>query len=156
MSVLLACVAVIGAVTSQTAISGVWPAMSRFFDLPLIPVVYYAITRGPRRALLAGTAAGLLQDSLEGTLLGANALSKALLGYLVGILGLRFSLVPLILRIIVIAAATVLSRTIEMATLAIMGRWLSSTPWAYMFESVIGNCIAGGLILSLIISRPDR
>lgn len=156
MSPLLACLAILGAVAFQTILSGLWPSLSRFFDLPLLPVLYYAVTRGPRRALLAGTVAGLLQDSLEGTLLGINALSKAVMGYLVGFLGLRFSLVPLILRIAIIAAASILSRTIEVATLAIMGRWVAYTPWAYLFESAIGNCIAGGLVFSMLSSGDSR
>ncbi len=156
MSTLLACLAILVAVSSQTVLSGAWPPWTRFFDLPLIPVVYYAVTRGPRRALMAGTVAGLLQDSLEGTLIGVNALSKALLGYLVGVLGLRISLVPLILRITIIAVATVLSRAVEVATLAIMGRWIVHTPWSHLFEPVIGNCLVGGVFLVLLSRDASR
>jgi rod shape-determining protein MreD len=156
MRLLLAALGILGAVIAQTMLTRIWPAASRFFDLPLIPVLYYAISRGPSGALLAGTGAGLLQDALEATLLGINALSKALVGYLVGILGLRFALVPLISRIIVIAAATIMSRSVEVATLAIMGRRLAYAPYPHLFESVPGNCLLGVLIIGALNREGSR
>jgi rod shape-determining protein MreD len=141
-------VAVVAAVVLQTILGGMWPNLCRFFDLPLIPVLYYAVARGPRGAVVAGITAGLLQDSLEATLLGLNALSKALAGYLVGVLGLRFALVPLVLRVLVIAAATIVSSSTEVATLAIMGKRLSFIPDPHLIQTVIGNCILGILLLS--------
>ena len=148
--------AILTAVIAQALLSGIWPPMARFFDLPLIPIVYYAITKGPSGALLAGTGAGLLQDSLEGTLLGVSALSKALIGYLIGVLGLRFALVPLASRIIVIAAASVLSRSFEVLTLAIMGRRIAYAPYPHLFESVLGNCILGVLVIGALgRERPE-
>ncbi|MFQ5700676.1 MAG: rod shape-determining protein MreD [Acidobacteriota bacterium] len=156
MSFVLAALVLIGAVVLQSVVSGIWPATSRFFDLPLIAVLYYAIVRGPGGALMAGTGAGLLQDALGGTLLGVSALSKAVAGYLMGILALRLALFSLISRILVVAAATVTSRFVELATMAIMGRRLGHVSYSQLFESVPGNCLLGALILSTLKQKgPD-
>lgn len=150
MKPLYALAAVIGSAVGQAVLTGLMPGVARFFDLPLLVVVYYAITRGPAGALLAGTGAGLLQDSLEGTLLGVSALSQAMVGYLVGVLGLRFALAPVMSRILVLAAATVLASSIEVGTLAIMGRKLSYSPFPALLGNVLGNCLLGAPIMGAL------
>ena len=150
MRFLLALAVVIGSAISQSVMTGLWPGVARFFDLPLLAVVYYGITRGPAGAMLAGTSAGLLQDTLDGTLLGVSALSQALVGYLVGILGLRFALAPFMSRILVLAAATVLGSSIEVGTLAIMGRKLSYSPFPALLGTVLGNCLLGAPLMGVL------
>ena len=58
-------------------------------DIPLIVVVLLALRRGPEFGCAAGFAAGLLQDIAAGGLLGVQALTKALAGFVVGALGGR-------------------------------------------------------------------
>ena len=150
MKFLLALTALLGSVFAQVLISGSWPTVARFFDLPLLMVIYYGITKGPTGALLAGTGAGLLQDSLEGTLFGLSALSRGLVGYLVGILGLRFALAPFVARVLVLAAATVLTSSIEVGTLAIMGRRLAYSPFPALLQTVVGNCLLGAPLVGAL------
>jgi len=139
--------ALLGSVVLQSVLAGAWPRTMAFVDLPLIVVLYYGITQGPGSALMVGLAAGLLQDVLQGTLLGLNALSKALVGYLVGMMGLRLALGPALPRVLVIAAAAVLSRAIEMGTLAIMGRRFAPLSLPFLLEAMLGTCIAGTLLI---------
>ena len=153
MTLILALLAIVFSTIGQAVLTGFWPNAAIFFDLPLIVVIYYGIKKGPAGALLAGAGAGLLQDSLEGTLLGVNALAKALVGYLVGFLGLRFALAPFMSRVLVLAAATVLSRATEVGILAIMGRRLAYAPYPQLLFSVAGNCIVGSLLVGLLASR---
>ncbi|HKY31266.1 MAG TPA: rod shape-determining protein MreD [Candidatus Polarisedimenticolia bacterium] len=145
MRLFLGILAVVASAAAQAALSGISPRWATFFDLPLVVVIYYAIAKGPNGALLAGTSAGLLQDSLEGTLLGVSALSKSLVGYLVGMVGLRFALAPVMSRVLVLAAATVLSRSIEVGTLAIMGRRLAYSPYPTMITTMLGNCLLAAM-----------
>lgn len=53
-------------------------------DIPLIVVVLLALRRGPEVGCAAGFAAGLLQDVAAGGLIGVQALTKALVGFLLG------------------------------------------------------------------------
>lgn len=53
-----------------------------YFDLPLIFSVYYGFTLGnPVASIVIGSSLGLMQDSLSGAVLGANGLSKTLIGF---------------------------------------------------------------------------
>ena len=153
MNPLIGAALVLVSAALQAMLTGAWPRLSMFFDLPLVVVIYYGIKKGPAGALLAGAGVGLLQDSLEGTLLGVNALAKALVGYLVGFLGLRFALAPFMSRVLVLAAATVLSRATEVGILAIMGRRLAYAPYPHLLLSVAGNCILGSLLVGLLAAR---
>ena len=58
-------------------------------DLPLILVVLLALRRGPEFGCLAGFAAGLLQDATSGGLIGIQALTKGMVGFVIGALGGR-------------------------------------------------------------------
>ena len=140
----------------QTLMTGTWPGSSRFFDLPLIVVLYYALTKGPNGALLAGMVAGLLQDSLGGTLLGVSALSKALVGYMVGVVGLRFAPPPIVARVLILAAATLLASSIEVGTSAILGRNLAYSTYPHLLERVFGNCIIGVPLIELMRRATRR
>src|SRR5512138_1378726 len=53
-----------------------------YFDLPLICCIYYGFTLGnPIASIVIGSTLGLMQDSLSGAVLGANGLSKTLIGF---------------------------------------------------------------------------
>lgn len=54
-------------------------------DLVLILVVCYALLKGATEGAIVGFFCGLLADVFTGSLLGVNALSKMLIGYLVGL-----------------------------------------------------------------------
>src|SRR5256884_1724069 len=56
-------------------------------DIPLIVVILLALRRGPEFGAIAGFAAGLLQDVAGGGLVGAQALTKAVLGFTLGVIG---------------------------------------------------------------------
>ncbi len=60
-------------------------------DIPLIVVVLLALRGGPEVGALAGFAAGLLQDVTGGAPVGAQALTKAVVGFALGTLGTRLA-----------------------------------------------------------------
>lgn len=63
-----------------------------FFDLPLIFSVYYGFTMGnPVASIVIGSSLGLMQDSLSGAVLGANGLSKTLIGFFAATAGSKFA-----------------------------------------------------------------
>lgn len=59
-------------------------------DIPLILTVLLGLRRGPEWGCLIGFALGLFQDVAGGGFVGAQALTKGLVGFLVGLLGGRF------------------------------------------------------------------
>jgi len=72
-----------------------------YFDLPLICCVYYGFTLGnPIASIVIGSALGLMQDSLSGAVLGANGLSKTLIGFFAATAGSRFAVDQPITRVL--------------------------------------------------------
>src|SRR5215469_11392699 len=73
--------ALIGVVVIQGILSFKFKVFG-YFDLPLICCVYYGFTlSNPIGSIAIGSALGLMQDSLSGAILGANGLSKTLIGF---------------------------------------------------------------------------
>jgi rod shape-determining protein MreD len=71
-----------------------------YFDLPLICSVFYGFTLGnPIASILIGSSLGLMQDSLSGAVLGANGLSKTLIGFCAASAGAKFAVDQPITRI---------------------------------------------------------
>jgi len=58
-------------------------------DIPLILTVLLGLRRGPEVGCLSGFAVGLLQDVAAGGFVGAQALTKALVGFACGLIGER-------------------------------------------------------------------
>jgi rod shape-determining protein MreD len=59
-------------------------------DIPLVIVVLLALRRGPEFGCVAGLVTGLLQDVAGGGVVGVQALTKALIGFVIGTAGDRF------------------------------------------------------------------
>lgn len=71
-----------------------------YIDLPLICSVFYGFTLGsPIASILIGSSLGLMQDSLSGAVLGANGLSKTLIGFFAASAGSKFAVDQPIARV---------------------------------------------------------
>src|SRR2546427_10530031 len=65
--------------TPLVSVGGVTP------DLPLIMVILLALRRGPEFGCLTGFVTGLLQDAAGGGLIGVQAMTKAVIGFGIGV-----------------------------------------------------------------------
>jgi rod shape-determining protein MreD len=71
-----------------------------YLDLPLICSVFYGFTlSNPIASILIGSSLGLMQDSLSGAALGANGLSKTLVGFFAAMAGSKFAVDQPIARV---------------------------------------------------------
>src|SRR5574342_254027 len=89
-------------------------------DIPLIVVVLLALRRGPEFGCLAGCAAGILQDAAGGGLIGVQALTKALIGFVVGTAGDRFRVTQPLVQVpglVMLSVAEGLARFVILKTL---------------------------------------
>ena len=78
------------AVVLQTTLAGMSLVGSTRVNLVLVAVIYVALAFGAVFGLFAGCAAGLVQDSIAGGMVGIGGLSKTLVGFFVGVLGAQF------------------------------------------------------------------
>lgn len=95
------------AIILQLSLRGVWPPLA-YIDFPLMVVVYIALQRDAWQALIVGTIAGLAVDATSGGLIGAGGFSKTLTAYVIYVAATRVNLENPLLRIPVLAAASIL------------------------------------------------
>jgi rod shape-determining protein MreD len=94
MRYLWTALALLVALFVQSALGVVAPGEARIIDPFLIVVVYCALSGGEAHGMLAGAAAGWVQDiHFGGPIVGLSALSKLLVGFGVGVAGSRFMIV---------------------------------------------------------------
>ena len=118
-----------------------------YIDFPLIVVVYIALQREAWQALFIGTIAGLAVDATSGGLLGASGFSKTLTAYVVYFAATRINLENPLLRIPVLAAATVL----DSAIYVFWHRSLGYPPSAPFVQTVAFRLIATTVVGTLVL-----
>ncbi|MBI1847314.1 MAG: rod shape-determining protein MreD [Candidatus Rokubacteria bacterium] len=82
-------------------------------DIPLIIVVLLALRRGAETGCLAGAVVGLMQDVAGGGLLGVQALTKALVGFVIGAAAPRLSVTQPLVQVpglVLLSVAEALAR----------------------------------------------
>jgi rod shape-determining protein MreD len=149
--------AILGAVLVETALGYLLPSPGRLLDPFLLVVVYCALSGGETHGMLAGVAAGWVQDSLfGGRVLGIAALAKLLVGFAVGLAGGRF----------LISSVAARAVTVFLATLAdgLLVPWFASVftlellplgPLALMGRAAL-NALVGGALYALVERRLQR
>jgi len=119
VKVLWTAFALTSALLVQSALGQLAPGQARLFDPFLLVLVYCALTRGEAFGMLAGGAAGWIQDILfGGRVLGLSGLTKVLLGFGVGLAGSRFLLTSTGARTLVLLVTTIAD--------ALLHRWLAA------------------------------
>jgi rod shape-determining protein MreD len=81
-------------------------------NLTVVLVFYVGIRKGEVTGIFFGSLIGIVEDSLSGTLLGPNLLSKGLVGYLSSLIYSRFFIWTPLLGIISISALTLIDSSI--------------------------------------------
>src|SRR6476619_1241939 len=137
------------AIILQLSLRAVWPPLS-YIDFPLVVVVYIALQRHAWQALFVGTIAGLAVDAAGGGLMGAGGFSKTLTAYVIYFAATRVNLENTLLRIPVLAAATVLDSAIYVFWHRSLGYPPSVPLVQTMSYKLIATTVAGTLALYLL------
>jgi rod shape-determining protein MreD len=124
-------------------------------DVVLVAVVSVALSYGPVVGLLAGTAAGLVQDALvAGSIVGIGGLAKTIVGFLAGIIGSQFIVSQPLPRFVVFFGATVVHAVIFMGLYAVLDARHFGTPYAAVGGQALGNAVVGVLAFQLVELLP--
>lgn len=123
-----------------------------YVDFPLIIVVYAALQRNSIRAIFYGTFAGIAVDALSGGLLGANGFSKTLIAFVVSEIARRVYMDNVLLRIPVIAGASLVSTMIYYGLHRLLGQDPSGQVVFVASYSLIGTTIAGTAVFIFLDS----
>ncbi|MEW6416748.1 MAG: rod shape-determining protein MreD [Nitrospirota bacterium] len=109
-------------------------------NLTLVLVFYVGIRKGEARGIFFGSLIGIVEDSLSGTLLGPNLLSKGLVGYLSSLTYSRFFIWTPLLGIISISALTLIDSSIVFISKSIFDK-IPSGIGAAFFAIVIQSVL---------------
>lgn len=72
------------------------------FDLPLVVVLFFAVSRrSPIAGTLTGAVIGLLQDALTNQPIGVNGMAKSAIGYVAASIGLQVDVESPLTRIVI-------------------------------------------------------
>ena len=138
----------------QILLSRYLPTLGHRCDLFSILVVYYGLTRHQTAAMMMGSGAGLVQDSLVGSLLGLNGFKKTLIGYLVGSVGSLFMLNQAIPRFGILFGATFLDPLTELVVSVALGRSFVFPALSDLVQLGLGNGVVGLLVFWIAARLP--
>ena len=138
----VALAAIFVALALQTTLAGLVIRGTAALDLVLIVVVYIALKSGPVTGVLAGTAAGLIQDALSNPILGIGGLAKTMVGFLAGLLATQFILNGPLPRFVLIVMATALHAAIFMGLYVLLDLRQFPDP----IPAVVGQAIGNGFV----------
>lgn len=110
-------------------------------DLPLIPVIHFALTRGTMSGMMAGALIGYIQDSMTGGVLGINGVAKIAAGYAGGFLKEKLFVRGVGHRATSVAGAVLLSILSKCAVLALFGQTRPSIISPFLMWVFLGNTL---------------
>jgi rod shape-determining protein MreD len=123
-------------------------------DLVLVAVVYVALTNGPGAGMLAGSLAGLIQDSLSSGVIGIGGLAKCVVGFLAGAVGQQFIVTAALPRLVMFVAATFAHAAIFMGLYVLLGLRSFQAPWPAIVGQAVGNSVLGMVAFTIVESLP--
>lgn len=151
MSQLKIAVVLLLSILLQLSLRKVWEPLS-YIDFPLVVVVYIALQRDAWQALLVGTLAGLIVDATSGGLIGSGGFAKTLTAYVIYFAATRVNLENPLLRIPVLATASVLDSLIYVFWHRVLGYPPAVPLMQTVSYKLIATTIAGTLMLYMLDS----
>jgi rod shape-determining protein MreD len=150
----VALAAILIAIALQTTLASLVFRGSTAIDLVLIVVVFVAIKSGPVTGLMAGTVAGLIQDSLSSGILGIGGLAKTIVGFGAGVLGSQFIVTAPLPRFLLLLMATGVHAAIFMGLYTLLNLRQFEAPFPAILGQALGNAFVGVVAFQLIEWLP--
>ena len=146
--------AIVGALLVETALGYLTPGPGRYLDPFLLVVVYCALVGGETHGMLAGVAAGWVQDVLfGGRILGLSALAKLVVGFSVGAASSQFVITSTSARALVLLLATAVDAFLVQWLAAVFA--IEATPLSpvLLLSRASVTAVVGGLLFAFVDRR---
>jgi rod shape-determining protein MreD len=149
-----ALLALAGALALQTTLAGLTIAGSTAVNLVLVAIIYLSLAFGPVAGLLAGTAGGLVQDSLAGGIVGVGGFSKTLVGFVIGLLGAQFIVAHTLPRLVMFVTGTIIHELCYQSLYALVEARAFRMSWSATLMQAAINGLIGILAFSIVEIGP--
>ena len=154
MKALAVFIAIALALGLQTTLARFVVGGSAAVDLVLVAVVAVALTIGPVGGMLAGSAAGLIQDALSSGVIGIGGLAKTIVGFLAGAFGQQFIVTAALPRLVIFVASTVLHGAVFMGLYYVLDLRAFPSPWKPLAAQALSNALVGIVAFGVVESLP--
>ena len=149
--------ALVVALVLQSTLGILVPGEARIVDPFLLVVVYCGLVGGETHGMLAGMAAGWVQDiHFGGPVAGLSGLTKLLVGFGVGVAGSRFLVVGTAPRLLVLFAASLADAILFERLALVFELPLSSLTILSLLGRATANALAGAVLFELAEMRFRR
>ena len=129
----------------------------QYIDLPLLVTVYFGLQRAPVLGMVTGMIAGLGGDAVQGGVLGVGGFCKTLIGYLVGLASVRFSLENPLARLSVTAVASTANTVLFVGLNQMLEQSLPYvSTWAEFGKTIAWKVLADSLASVVLFVILDR
>ena len=123
----------------------------QYIDLALLITVYFSLQRAPISGMLVGVVGGIGQDAIGGGILGVQGFANTLLGYLVAVASIRFSLENPLTRLGVVAVAAAAHTVIFAGLHLVLEDPLAHTAAWGEFGKLLGKGVLADSVASLVV-----
>ena len=147
-------IAIALALALQTTLARLVVGGTAAIDLVLVAVVAVALTTGPVSGMLAGSVAGIIQDSLSTGVLGIGGLAKSVIGFLVGAVSQQFILTSALPRFLMFVASTGVHAALFMGLNVALGLRTFPAPWKAVASQAVGNAVVGMIAFAILEALP--
>ncbi len=147
------------AIFLQSAVFGMLPFLDVKPDLVLIVLMYAAFTKGANRGAAVGFIGGLAEDFASGGGMGANALAKVVLGYLLGSFRKKVEYESRSFQFISVFVVSCLSQAGVFLIMQLSGRLAGFYSFRHLFlPSALLNAVLGPFVFRLLegLEKYDR
>jgi rod shape-determining protein MreD len=145
------------AIFLQAFIPHLFPLFSRFFDLPLLVTIFFAMARrNPVTGLLTGAAIGLAQDALGPYPLGVYGIAKTFVGYGASSLGVKLDVESVGTRLLVTTGFYVIHEVLYFLIARGMVRLDLHWSWPHELGAAVANAILGVFLFALMDRLKQR
>ncbi|MDA1184505.1 MAG: rod shape-determining protein MreD [Acidobacteria bacterium] len=142
------------ALALQTTLARFLPGGAAALDLVLVVVVFVALKHGPVTGMLAGSAAGMIQDALSIGVIGIGGLAKSIVGFAVGAIGQQFIVAAALPRLVIFLGASVGHAMMFIGLYVLLGLGSFPSPWSGILSQALGNTAVGMVAFSIVEVFP--
>jgi rod shape-determining protein MreD len=127
------------------------------FDLPLLVVIFFAMSRrSPVAGLLTGASVGILQDALTGYPIGVYGIAKTVVGYGASSLGVKLDVESVGTRLLVTTGFYVIHQIIYFTIARGLVRLDLHWSWSRELWAAVANAILGVFLFALMDRLKQR